>query len=266
MSENKSVEEIRNVAVDHHHSVVEVFEEYYRSMSRDRFSNAFAYGRHKVDVALDAELRRLKPGAPILDIGCGTGEYVKKFSAMGFKLSGMEPAVSMREAAQKNNPKLKILDGVATALPFKDESFDLVFAIEVFRYLHIEDFRQSMAEMLRVLKPGGRMFFSMVNKYALDGFYALQRVRQLVNRSTADTKHPHCEFFTPASLKAEMNRAGINEVEVFGRMLASLRFAYKVPLLGGLLAPRLDKLDDLIHRFDSATPFAGHLLAIGSKR
>lgn len=54
-----TVEQTRNVAVDHHGQVVDRFEDYCRAMASDRFANAFTYGRFKVDVALDAELKRL---------------------------------------------------------------------------------------------------------------------------------------------------------------------------------------------------------------
>lgn len=260
------VEEIRNVAVDHHSQAASVFENYYRDMAKSRFSNAFTYGRFKVDVALDAEIKRLPSGSSILDVGCGTGAYLARYAASGFEVAGVEPAANMRAAAIKANPGIQIEDAVATELPFADATFDFAFSIEVYRYLHLEDFRRSMAEVLRVLKPGGRFFFTMVNRYALDGFFVLQRARQVVRRTRADANNPHCEFFTPNELRAEMERAGMSEIEIYGRMLASLRLAYKVPLLGGLMASRLDSVDDLIHRSGLATPFAGHLIAVGQKR
>ncbi|MBL8909914.1 MAG: methyltransferase domain-containing protein [Archangium sp.] len=260
------VEQIRNVAVDHHSEVASVFEDYYRDMARSRFTNAFTYGRFKVDVALDAEVKKLAPGSSILDVGCGTGAYLARYKASGFEVAGIEPAPNMRAVAIRDNPGVQILDAVATSLPFPDGKFDLVFAIEVYRYLHLDDVRKSLGELVRVLKPGGRMFFTMVNRYALDGFYVLQRARQVLRRTSADTRNPHCEFFSPSELRAEMERAGVNDIEIYGRMLAGLRLAYKVPFIGGALAQRLDAVDDFVHRLDAATPFAGHLIAAGSKR
>ena len=72
-----------------------------------------------------------------------------------------------------------IVSGVATELPFPDESFDLVICIEVLRYLDRSDIRQALREIRRVLRPGGTMFLTMVNRYALDGFflhYSVQRM------------------------------------------------------------------------------------------
>jgi SAM-dependent methyltransferase len=264
VSPHESVEQIRGVAVDHHTTVVDRFEDYYRAMERDRFSNAFTYGRFKVDVALDEEVKQLPVGASLLDIGCGTGAYLKRFASQGFTVAGIEPSSGMRAVAIRDNPGAQVLDAVATALPFPDASFDFAFAIEVYRYLHRDDVRRSFAELLRVLKPGGRFFFTMVNRWALDGFYVLQRARQAV-RGNADTKHPHCEFFTPAELTAELSAAGAAEVRVFGRMLAPLRLAYKLPLVGKALASRLDVVDDVLHHSALATPFAGHLIAVGRR-
>lgn len=261
----KNAEQLRTVAVDHHSEAVGVFEAYYRDMSQSRFTNAFTYGRFKVDVALDDALRTLPQGARVLDIGCGTGAYVARLRQQGFDAAGIEPAEGMRLAAIRDNPGATIVDAVCTSLPFDDASFDFAFAIEVYRYLHRDDFRTSLKEVLRVLKPGSRFFFTMVNRYALDGFYVLQRVREIVTPGRATTKHPHCEFFTPNELSQELAAAGFVDTQVFGRMLAPLRMAYKVPFAGEALARRLDGLDDAIHTSSVATPFAGHLIAVARR-
>ena len=257
-------ETIRTVAVDHHTQVVDVFEDYYQAMARGRFENAFTYGRNKVDLALDAEIQRLPAGASILDIGCGTGEYVRRYSARGYRVAGIEPSSGMRAAAIARNPGADIRDAVATSLPFGDAQFDLAFAIEVYRYLHRDDFRTSLKEITRVLKPGGRVFFTMVNRYALDGFYVLQRAREAALGGQS-TEHPHCEFFSPRELFEEMEQARFSDIQVFGRMLGPLRLAYKIPKVGKAIAEKLDGVDDFVHRFRFATPFAGHLIAAATK-
>lgn len=265
MNNQADIEKIRGVAVDHHTQVVDRFQDYYRAMAKDRFSSAFAYGRFKVDVALDEELKRLPVGARVLDVGCGTGEYIKRLRAQDLEVSGVEPSQAMREIAMRTNPEATIVDGLATSLPFESGAFDFAFVIEVYRYLHREDVHRSFSELLRVLKPGGRFFLTMVNRFALDGFYVLQRARQVLRGGSADSEHPHCEFFTPRELDRELGEAGAEEVRVFGRMLAPLRMTYKVPLLGRRVAASLDVLDDLVHQADIATPFAAHLIAVGQR-
>ena len=61
---------VREVAVEHHHVQAKRFVEWYEDMAKSRFANAFAYGRHKVDVLLDETLKELPARAQILDVGC----------------------------------------------------------------------------------------------------------------------------------------------------------------------------------------------------
>lgn len=264
---SSSAEEVRRAAIDHHHDFVGVFESHYTKMERDRFANAFAYGRHKVDVALDRELQRLPKGAKVLDAGCGTGVYLKRFANMGLVPVGLEPAEGMIASARRDNPGVQIEQGVITKLPFPDQSFDAVTAIEVLRYLHRDDIRLAYAEMMRVLKPGGILFVTLVNRFALDGFYLLQRLRQLRKGVDFDRKNPHCEFYTPAEAEAELRASGAVNVRTLGRLLAPLRFAYKANArLGSKLAARLEQLDDGLHeRFQNLRGLAGHLIAVGEK-
>ena len=89
---------------------------------------------------------------------------------------------------------------MATELPFPDRTFDLVICIEVLRYLHNADNRQALREMYRVLKPGGTLFLTMVNRYALDGFYLNYHARKFLGRKRVSGDAPHCEFTTPAEI------------------------------------------------------------------
>ena len=259
-------EEARRIAIDHHHDLAPVFESNYRAMAESRFTTAFTYGRAKVDALLENELKRLDPGATVLDVGCGTGIYLKRFKELGFTPVGVEPAQAMLERARRDNPGVRIEEGVATALPLDDASVDFVSVIEVFRYLHLHDTRAGLAECFRVLRPGGILFFTMVNRWALDGFYVLQRARQALLRRSFTRKHPHCEFFTPAEVRRELGSAGFTGVKTLGRLFAPMRMVYKVnDGLAAKVAKLVEPLDDLVHELPLATPFAGHLIAVAER-
>jgi ubiquinone/menaquinone biosynthesis C-methylase UbiE len=266
-SKDERVEDVRQVAIDHHNDVVSIFENVYQQMERDRFSNAFTYGRHKIDVILDRELGRLPAGSSVLDIGCGTGVYLNRFAKLGFVPTGLEPAPSMLEVARRNNPSVRIEQGVATKLPFPDASFDAVTAIEVHRYLHLDDIRKSLKEAMRVLRPGGLVITTLVNRYALDGFYLVQHLRARKKGIEFDRKNPHCEFFTPHEAEDVLREAGATAVRTEARLFAPVRLAYKVDeALTARIAARIEKLDDRAHELLSWTkPFAGHLIAIGER-
>jgi ubiquinone/menaquinone biosynthesis C-methylase UbiE len=262
----QTAEDVRKVAIDHHDDVVGVFQAWYAQMARDRFENVFAYGRHKVDVVLDTELKRLRPGATVLDVGCGTGEYLRRYKELGFEPMGLEPAPSMREAAQRGNPGIRVDEGVATALPYPDATFDFISAIEVLRYLHMADIRRCLEECRRVLKPGGILFVTLVNRWALDGFLLFQRARQLLLRSSFDRVHPHCEFFTPRQAESELARAGFVNGRTIGRLAGPVRVLYRVNAnAGAAVARRVERIEDAAHELSITKAFAGHLIAIGER-
>lgn len=108
------------------------------------------------------ECLRLQPGAKVLDVGCGTGgdafTIASLVSPEGF-VTGVDPSQSLiaeatRRAAGRGLP-VRFEVGDAQALRFPDDSFDAVRCERVL--MHVPDPRQALAEMTRVLKPGGRM-------------------------------------------------------------------------------------------------------------
>jgi ubiquinone/menaquinone biosynthesis C-methylase UbiE len=257
-------EEIRQAAIDSHDKDAAKFEAWYDALDRSRFSNAFTYGRSKIDAVVGELFETLPEGAKVLDVGCGTGEHLVRAVKAGFEACGVEPAPAMLDFARKNVPKADLRQGIATDLPFGDGEFDLVIMVEVLRYLDRPDTETALKEARRVLKPGGRLMVTLVNRWALDGFYVLQRARSLVKRRQFDEINPYCLFHTPAAARRNLAKAGFDEVRIEGRLLAPLRIAYKASeRLGGWLASKLEKVDDRLHRAGWMQPFAGHLIAIG---
>ncbi|MFL6727007.1 MAG: methyltransferase domain-containing protein [Sphingomicrobium sp.] len=258
------VEEIRRVAIEHHHRVASRFEAEYAALENSRFSSAFTYGRAKIDKMVDELFRSLPRGAAILDVGCGTGEHLKRALRQGLKAAGVEPAAAMLEVARRNVPQARIEYGVATKLPFGDKQFDAVIMIEVLRYLDRPDIELALLEAHRVLRPGGKLFVTLVNRWSLDGFYLHQRARQLLKRSSFNPTNPYCLFHTPGSAKRLLERTGFTNVRTEGRLLGPIRILYKINAgLGRGLARVLEPFDDWLHRASWTRRFAGHLIAIG---
>lgn len=256
--------DIRQVAVNHHHKKVGEFEAWYAELEKDKYANAFTYGRAKLDRMVDDLFRSLPKGGAILDVGCGTGEHLKRAQGHGLVATGVEPAQAMRESALRNLPGTKIVPGVATELPFEDNSFDAVLMIEVLRYLHRSDIKVALQEARRVLRPGGVLLVTLVNRWALDGFYLLQRVRQWRKGSEYDEVNPFCEFFSPRQAERELSEAGFAEVRTEGRLFGPMRMVYKAsPKLGRWLASLVDRADDGFHKWRWTRGLAGHLIAIG---
>ena len=264
MSDEREQLAVRNLAIEHHHVEVKRFVDWYDEMAKSRFANAFSYGRHKVDVQLDEVLKQQPAGAHVLDVGCGTGEYVRRANELGFVASGLEPAEAMRAVAINKNPGASIVSGVATELPYPDESFDLVICIEVLRYLDRSDIRRALRELRRVLRPGGTLFLTMVNRYALDGFYLHFSLQRMINPRALE--RPHCEFVTPTELEREIRNAGFSAAVHRGVLLGPMRILYKISeRVARIVAPMLEPIDDAICAMPWATPFAGHLVTIATR-
>jgi ubiquinone/menaquinone biosynthesis C-methylase UbiE len=170
----------------------------------------------------------------------------------------------MRAAAISKNPGATIVSGMATELPFPDEGFDLVICIEVLRYLDRSDIRQALRQIHRVLRPGGTMFLTMVNRYALDGFFLHYSVQRMFK--PRGVERPHCEFVTPAELDGEICAAGFSAAKYRGILFGPMRTLYKVSTrVAQRVAPILEPIDDAICAMPWTTPLAGHLVTIATR-
>jgi ubiquinone/menaquinone biosynthesis C-methylase UbiE len=109
-------------------------------------------------------LARLRPGEEVLDVGCGTGtlalDAARRVGPSG-KVAGIDPsAVQIARAqakAAKFGPSVEFQTGVIEELPFPDASFDVVLSTLMMHHLPAPLKRQGLAEIARVLKPGGRL-------------------------------------------------------------------------------------------------------------
>ena len=99
----------------------------------------------------------------VLDVGAGTGAMFPFVAAIGgeIELHAIEPDPYMRERAKENAAAIdldvSVVDARAEALPYPDDFFDAVIASLVF--CTIGDVEQAMAEIARVLRPGGELRF-----------------------------------------------------------------------------------------------------------
>jgi len=112
--------------------------------------------------------RYLTPGAKILDVGAGAGEYSLYFARKGYDVSALELSPANIEAfRRKLTPadKVELVQGNAVDLSrYADESFDAVFLFGPLYHLHDEADRQRcIAEAKRVCKRGGKLFFAFIS-------------------------------------------------------------------------------------------------------
>jgi arsenite methyltransferase len=108
-----------------------------------------------------ATLAALEPrtGERVMDIGCGPGylaaEIAQLVGSDGF-VQGVDPSPHMLAlAARRALPHMELSEGSALALPAEDGSFDAAVSTQVYEY--VEDMPAALAEVHRVLRPGGRL-------------------------------------------------------------------------------------------------------------
>ena len=194
------------------------------------------------------------------------GRPTAKCRDAGLQVTGLEPAANMRAIAQARNPDAPILEGVITNLPFPDRAFDFVLSIEVLRYLHRSDVLLAYREMLRVLRPGGRSFFTLSNRYALTGFYLVDKTRRALARLARREEPVHCEFVTPGSVRRNLNTAGFDHISIRGTVVVPVRPLYRLSTNFGARAARLlEPLDDSLSNQGWATPLAARLVVNASR-
>lgn len=115
----------------------------------------FAGMRQITDTIAAEELQ--KPGIRILDAGCGTGFNLGHYDRKGRQVYGFDIAEDAIEGVRRRG-----IDTIAQAsvveIPFKSDTFDLVFSFDVIEQIPLETVDSALCEMHRVLKPGGSLF------------------------------------------------------------------------------------------------------------
>jgi len=117
--------------------------------------NRFFAGLQWKTVTRVLESRRLE-GARALDVGCGFGRWTRWLAQHGAEAVGVDPTEGMLDAARLASPDaIDYRKMSATDLDLPDDHFDLVTCITVIQHLQPEEQEPAIAELARVLRPGG---------------------------------------------------------------------------------------------------------------
>ena len=127
----------------------------------DRIAPVYDPMNRVMSAGLDRRWRRLtarsvvRPGDRVLDVCCGTGDLALACAAEGGRVTGLDFSERMLERAQRKSSAVEWVPGDAVALPFPDASFDA--ATVGFGVRNVPELDRALAELRRVLRPGGRV-------------------------------------------------------------------------------------------------------------
>jgi ubiquinone/menaquinone biosynthesis C-methylase UbiE len=141
-------------------------------------------------------LEHVRPGARVLDLGCGEGDFAAAAADAGAEVVGVEVAEAAVDRARRRHPELDVrLAPVDGPLPVDDGAFDLVWCSEVLE--HVADTQGFLSEARRVLAPGGRLVVTVpFHGRVKDVLIALARWERHF-----DPMGDHLRFYTARSLR-----------------------------------------------------------------
>jgi demethylmenaquinone methyltransferase/2-methoxy-6-polyprenyl-1,4-benzoquinol methylase len=145
----------------------------------DRISPVYDAMNRTMTMGLDQRWRRatvvavVRPGDKVLDACCGTGDLAVAAVHAGATVTGLDFSERMLERARRKSSEVEWIQGDAQKLPFEDASFDA--ATVGFGVRNLEDLERGLAELRRVLRPGGRLAILEITKPSgvLAPFYRL---------------------------------------------------------------------------------------------
>jgi SAM-dependent methyltransferase len=164
-------------------------------------------------------VRELEPADQALDLGCGDGRLTAELRAGDLTAADVS-LVALKRARKRLPRATMVLLEAGDRLPFEDETFDLVLCADTVQ--EIQDVGQAVAEIKRVMAPGGTLAITAPAHGRRTGLAVLAGGFD----DRFDPRLPALRFFTRRSLDDLLELAGFNEIQIGrggGHLLATAR-------------------------------------------
>lgn len=151
----------------------------------------------------------------ILDIGCGAGFLTRFLSDLGHRVSGIDLSESSLKMAKEKDilGKIEYCVGSGYALPYPDQTFDVVCAMDLLE--HVEMPQLVINEASRVLKPGGLFFFHTFNRNVFSYLLVIKGLEWCL-KNTPERMHVYPLFLKPQETSLFCEQAGLQIQELKG--------------------------------------------------
>jgi SAM-dependent methyltransferase len=163
----------------------------------------------------EAALRRvdLRPGHLVLDVGCGAGAFLRIAAARGARPFGIDASDALLALARQRVPTADLHAGDMEALPYDDDTFDLVTGFNSFFFAN--DIVAALREAGRVAKPGAAVIIQVWGRHERNDLEAMKRLIRpfLPSRPAGAPAEP--DYSTPGVLEELASRAGLAPENTF---------------------------------------------------
>lgn len=159
----------------------------------------------------------VQPGERVLDVACGTGVLAREAALRvgeSGTVAGVDPGRGMLAVAKELGPDIEWKEGVAESLPYPDASFDTVLC--QFGMMFFSDRGRALREMLRVLRPGGRLAVAVWERLQNSEAYPVEvaLLERLAGKAAADALRAPFALGDKQELIALFTEAGVSSVRV----------------------------------------------------
>ncbi len=201
----------------------------------DDFSRTYDRGRDRgyhrmIDEIESAAVIDVARDRDALEVGCGTGLVLERVAREARRAVGVDLSPGMLSHARARG--LEVLEGDATALPFADASFDVAYSFKVLA--HVPDIDRAIAEMFRVVRPGGHVLIEVYNRTSLRFLSrwlgGARRIGVAHDESDVPTR-----WETVEAALARLPAGASLERVVGARVLTPAAPAHRIPVVGSVL-------------------------------